>query len=90
MLNSCVVRTTTPVFVAGILAIVGCGETSSPSHVEAEPARNVAAPEPTKGKGKTRSLARPTDHPLARMDPEERREYYRKKNEEAAAKQASP
>lgn len=90
MLNSSIVRTTKPVLFASMVGLVGCGETPSPSQVEAEPAKQAAVPEPAKGKGKTRSLARPTDHPLARMDPEERQEYFRKQKEEAAAKKAVP
>jgi len=84
-MNKNAARTTGLGLLVGTLGFAGCGEAPAPA--VAEPVKAVAAPNPAKGK--TRTFARPTDHPLARMDPEERREYFRKRNEEAAAKKAA-
>ena len=85
MMRHCVVRTTGLGLLAGALGLAGCGEAPAPAG--SEPVKAVVAPKPAKGK--TRNFARPTDHPLARMDPEERREFFRKQKEEAAANKAA-
>lgn len=63
----------------GAFTLAGCSEEPPPADAAVDPAK--AAVVEAHPKRKVRSVVRPTDHPTARMELEELREYRRKQQE---------